>query len=234
MNTYEIDFKFLVESDNNPIIVFNHSGHIIYINSNAEILMSYVGVKDIFNLALNHAPKEYGSKTTQLELNYNHLKFYSITVSYINDEWISIRLYYRPREKMIIENQKKNYTLTDLNKLLDVSIIQFKIESTTDIRVFTDQDIPHILINQNEFLKLLRVILSQFKSSSYLDISLKLGIGEHIVIDSKRYSIVNLEFKSTARYCNDDKLITKLGNKLCLVTNLNEDSIFLEIPLIKN
>jgi len=235
MNTFDIDFKFLVESDSSPLIVFNHNGHIEYLNSNAEILMSYVNTKGIFDLAVKNAPKDYGSNTTQVELKYGHLKFYSINVSYINDEWIAIRLYYRPREYIQVDNSnKENLVLTDLNRLLDVAIIQFKIDASTDIRLFTDKDIPKTLINQNSFLKLLRVVLSQFRAVSYLDIALKLGIGEHIVMDGKRYPLVNLEFISNGRYCNDDKEIESLSKELCLVSSLDENSISLEIPLIRN
>lgn len=234
MNTFEIDYEFLLESDSNPIIVFNHSGNILYLNSNAEILMSYISVKEVFNLALKSAPQEYGSKTTQIELTYSHLNFYAINVSYINDDWIAIRLYYRPRDKMQIQRNRESDILTDLNKLLDIAIIQFKIESNTDIRVFTDQDMPKTMLNQNNFLKLLRVTLSQFRTTSYIDISLKFGIGEHIIIEGKRYPLIILEFKSNARYCDEDRNIKDLAKELCLVSNLNEDSIFLEIPLIKN
>ncbi len=236
MNTsnLDIDYKFLLEIDNNPIIVFNHDGKILYLNNNAEILMSYANVKDIFNLALKHAPKEYGSQTVQIELSYNQLKFYAINVSYNSDEWIAIRFYYRPRESLGFKRDKNSGILTNINKLLDIAIIQFKIESNTDIRIFTDQDIPQTLINQNSFLKLLRKTLSLFKASPYLDITLKLGIGEHIIIDHKRYMLINLEFKSNSRYCLDDENIKKLAEELYLVANLSENCVCFEIPLIKD
>ena len=234
MNTFDIDYKSLIESDSSPVIIFNHNGHIRYLNSNAEILMSYVSTKEIFDLAVKNAPKDYGSSTAQVELKYGHLKFYSISISYFNDEWIAIRLYYRPREYIQMDNNRESYILTDLNKLLNVAIIQFKIDAKTDIRLFTDKDIPKTLINQNSFLKLLRVSLSQFRTVSYLDITLKLGIGEHIIMEGKRYPLVNLEFISNGRYCNDDKVIDNLSKELCLVSNLDENSISLEIPLIRN
>ena len=233
MNNFEIDYKFLLEVDNNPIVVFNHSGKILYLNSNAEILMSYASVQDIFNIALKHAPKEYGSKTTQIELNYNQLNFYAINVSYNCDEWIAVRLYYRPREKREKKSPKNSNILTNINKLLDIAIVQFKIESNTDIRLFTDQDLPETMINQNGFLKLLRKSLSLFKSTAYLDITLKLGIGEHIIIDGQRYSLIDLKFSSSGRHCTHDDYIKELANELCLVSNLSEKSVYFEIPLIR-
>ena len=233
MSTYNIDYKFLIEIDNNPIIVFNNDGKIICLNNNAEILMGCVSTKEIFHLAISNAPKDYGTKNTQIELSYGHLKFYAINVSYNNDEWIAIRLYYRPRDMQLHKRVTSNSeVLTDINRLLDVSIVQFKIESTTDIKVFTDQDIPKTLLNQNNFLKLLRKTLSSFKNSSNLNISLKLGIGEHIIIDDKRHSLINLTFTSNGRYCDEDKHIKELSNELFLVSELAENSIKFEIPLI--
>ncbi len=234
MNTTNIDFKFLVESDNNPLIVFNHNGKIIYLNSNAEVLMSYANVHDVFELALKNAPKEYGNKTTQIELNFNQLNFYAINVSYISDEWIAIRLYYRPRDKMLTKRNKSAEIPTDLNSLLDIAITQFKIDSSSNIRLFTDQDIPKVMLNQNNFLKLLRKVLALFKATSYIDITLKVGIGEHIIIEGQRYPLIDLIFSSNGRYCDDDDIIKNLAKELCLVANLKENSIFFEIPLIRN
>ena len=235
MNTSKIDYRFLLEIDNNPIIVFNNDGKILCLNNNAEILMGEVSAKEIFHLAISNAPKDYGSKTTQIELTYCHLKFYAINVSYNSDEWIAIRLYYRPRDKHLLKRvSSKNQVLTDLNILLDLAIVQFKIASTADIKLFTDHDIPKILLNQNDFLKLLRKTLNSFRNTSYLDISLKLDIGEHIVIEDERYSLINLIFKSNGRYCNEDKLIKELSNELFLVSELKDDSILFEIPLIDN
>ncbi len=233
MNTSNIDYKFLLEVDNNPLVVFNHEGKILYLNGNAEILMSYISPKEIFGLAVNYAPHEYGTKTTQIELAYNQLKFYAINVSYNSDEWIAVRLYYRPRDKQLNKrNSSKGEILTDINMLLDVAIIQFKIDTDTDIRLFTDKDIPKTLLNQNSFSKLLRKSLSSFKAASFLDIELKLSIGEHIIIDEKKYSLIILKFKSSGRYCNRDEEIKDLASELYLVSNLLENSIEFEIPLI--
>ncbi len=235
MSTSNIDYKFLLEIDNNPIIVFNNDGKILCLNNNAEILMGCVSTKEMFHLAISNAPKEYGTKTTQLELSYGHLKFYAINVSYNSDEWIAIRLYYRPRDKQLAKRINSNSEiLTDINILLDVAIVQFKIDSTTNIKLFTDQDIPKTLLNQNSFLKLLRKTLSSFKNASYLNISLKLGIGEHIIIADKRYPLINLTFNSNGRYCDEDKYIKELSNELFLVSELSENNIRFEIPLIDN
>jgi len=230
MNTFNP--KFLLDTDSNPIIVFSESGKIIYINDSAEILMGYVPKKEIFDLALNYAPKDYGSKTTQLELSFGHLNFYSISVGYLSDEWISIRLYYRPLTKKYFTYKKEDQTPTDINKMLSVAIHQFTIDKDIDIKLFTDTDIPQITLNQNSFLKLLRKTLSLFRVNKFLDITLKLNIGEHIIIEQKPYKIVILKFESNGRYCDEDKNIDELANELFIVSSFKENSITFEIPLI--
>jgi len=149
MNSCNIDYKFLLDMDNNPIIVFNSYGKIIFVNNNGEVLLSYVSTKEIFKLAMDNAPKDYGNKTTQIELKFGHLNFYATNVSYNSDEWIAIRLYYRPRDKnMHYKHDFSKEALTDINMLLDISITQFKINSNTNIKLFTDTDIPKTLLNQ--------------------------------------------------------------------------------------
>jgi len=73
MNSCNIDYKFLLDMDNNPIIVFNSYGKIIFVNNNGEVLLSYVSPKEIFKLAMDNAPKDYGNKTTQIELKITDL-----------------------------------------------------------------------------------------------------------------------------------------------------------------
>ncbi len=230
MNT--LDFEFLVNMDNNPLIVFNPNGKIIYLNNSAEILMGYVSSSEIYNLALNNAPKEYGVKNSKMELVYDHLNFYSISVGYKSDEWIAIKLYFRPLSKKYANGDTKQHILTDINKMLSVAIYQFTIDKDIDIQLFADGDLPHTMLNQNEFLKLLRITLSTFSNCKSLHISLKLGIGEHLIINNNSYKIAILKFKSSTRERKEDKEIDELANRLCIVPNIQAKSISFDIPLI--
>ncbi len=231
MNT--LDFEFLVNMDNNPLIVFNPNGKIIYLNNSAEILMGYVSSSEIYNLALNNAPKEYGVKNSKMELVYDHLNFYSISVGYKSDEWIAIKLYFRPLSKKYANGDTKQHILTDINKMLSVAIYQFTIDKDIDIQLFADGDLPHTMLNQNEFLKLLRITLSTFSNCKSLHISLKLGIGEHLIINNNSYKIAILKFKSNTRERKEDKEIDELANRLCIVPNIQAKSISFDIPLIQ-
>ena len=227
-----IDFEYLVEIDNNPVIVFDHDGKILYLNANAEILLGYVKKREIFNLCLNNAPKEYGFNTIQLELHYGSFTFYSISISYINDDYIAIRLYYKPKIKHISRDTSK--VETDLNKILNNSIVHFKISCDIDIRLLTDLDIPPTHTNQNTLSLLLRKILDSFKNSQFVNINMSLKIGEFIIIDEKRYNVISLSYISESRDKQEDLNIRRLAEDLSFDIYLNNKNVSLDIPLIKN
>ncbi len=227
-----IDFEYLVEIDNNPVIVFDHDGKILYLNANAEILLGYVKKREIFNLCLNNAPKEYGFNTIQLELHYGSFTFYSISISYINDDYIAIRLYYKPKIKHISRDTSK--VETDLNKILNNSIVHFKISCDIDIRLLTDLDIPPTHTNQNTLSLLLRKILDSFKNSQFVNINMSLKIGEFIIIDEKRYNVISLSYVSESRDKQEDLNIRRLAEDLSFDIYLNNKNVSLDIPLIKN
>jgi len=226
----EINYKFLLENDNNPIIIFDYNGKILFINDNGEILISYVSKKEIFELALNNAPHSYGSKITQIDLTYDRLCFYAINVSYNSDEWIAIRLYYKPKNKTISNN--KNKVLTNINSLLDIAITQFKINYNTNVKLFIDIDIPEILLNQNDFSKLLRKTFLKFKDADEVNIELKFAIGEHIIINDKKYSLIYLTFSSNISLLAKMDDIKELSSQLDIVCSFYEYKINFEIPLI--
>ncbi len=233
MNLKSIDFEFLVESDNSPVIVFDSNGKIIYLNQNAEILLGYTTSKELFNIALQNAPSDVGVKTTQIDLHYGSFNFYSITVSYKSEDYIAIRLYYKPKIKHINRNDSK--IETDLNRLLNNSIIHFQISNTnTKISLMADLEIPTTKTNQNRLSLLFRKVLDSFKYSRYVDINLSFKIGEFIIIDSKRYNIITISYRSDSRNIDDDFDIKMLIEELSLDGYLDQNSVVLDIPLIKN
>jgi PAS domain-containing protein len=78
MNSISIDFKFFIESDNTPFILFDNIGKIVYLNNSAEILLGYVSKQELYNITLSYAPKNFGSRSTMIQLQYNLFSFYAI------------------------------------------------------------------------------------------------------------------------------------------------------------
>jgi len=233
MNTTSIDFQSFVEWDNSPFILFNNSGKILYLNNAAEILFGYVSKKELYDIAVSYAPQSFGYKTTSLALCYDSFLFHAITVGYENEEQISLRLYNTPRIKPKLKLQTDKFITTDINILLEANIALFKTKNNNPLKLLTDQDLPPFKIDQNNFSKLLRKVLNAFRASDSIDITLKLLIGQHVIIEEEKKAIVQLHIKANGRYSDDDDEIQTLSSQSQIKSLLKEYSITLEIPFIQ-
>jgi len=182
MNTILTDFKFFIEHDSNPFILFSNDGKVVYLNESAELIFLEPSVdKKLFNIALAHAPKSYGYKKTLLELSLGSFQFYAINILYKNDDEIAIHLYKKPITKINNTTKLEGYSCTDLNLLLEANIELFKMQYKGKLLLFTDYDLPRFQLHQNNFSFLLRTLFAQFINSKIINITLK------IKICSKRY-----------------------------------------------
>jgi hypothetical protein len=229
----DINFQSFVEWDNSPFILFNAQGKIVYLNNSAEILFGYVSKKELYDIALSYAPQSFGYKTTSLSLNYDAFVFHAITVGYENEEQISLRLYNAPRIKSARKIEADKLILTDMNILLEANIALFKTKNSNPLKLLTDQDLPAFKINQNAFSKLLRKIFDTFRASDSINITLKLLLGQHIIINDKKESIVELAILANGRYADTDDEILSLASESQIKCLLKEHAIKLEIPLIQ-
>ncbi len=234
MNTNSIDFAFLIDCDISPLIVFNHKGQIVWLNESAEILLGYADHRELFEIALNNASKDFGHKNIMRELHYKQLNFYAFQIAYKCEEWISIRLFYRPRSNKELHIDSKKLMPTNINLILEATISMFHMQFKNNLKLFVDQDIPNISMDQNSFSKLLRKALNSFSNSDNIEISLKMTIGEFIKIDGKRYPILRLKFKSNERLSKDDKDIENIANSIQVISFFEEKYIVFDIPFIKS
>ena len=228
----DINFEAFVEWDNSPFILFNNSGKILYLNNAAEILFGYVSKKELYDIAVSYAPQSFGYKTTSLTLNYDSFIFHAITIGYENEEQISIRLYNTPRVKPTRKLETDKFIMTDINILLEANIALFKTKNPNPLKLLTDQDLPPFKLDQNNFSKLLRKVLNAFRSSDSIDISLKLLIGQHVIIEDKKEPLIQLSIEANGRYNDTDEEIRLLAAESQIKSLLKEHSIKLEIPLI--
>ena len=228
----DINFEAFVEWDNSPFILFNNSGKILYLNNAAEILFGYVSKKELYDIAVSYAPQNFGYKTTSLTLNYDSFMFHAITIGYENEEQISIRLYNTPRAKPTKKLETDKFIMTDINILLEANIALFQTKNANPLKLLTDQDLPPFKLDQNNFSKLLRKVLNAFRSSDSIDISLKLLIGQHVIIEDKKEPLIQLSIEANGRYNDTDEEIRLLAAESQIKSLLKEHSIKLEIPLI--
>ena len=229
----QFNFEAFVEWDNSPFILFDNKGSIAYLNHSAEILFGYVSQKELYDIALAYASNSFGYKTTTMTLLYGSYKFYSITVGYEDEHHISLRLYHTPQEKALFKIEKSKLIHTNINILLEAHLSLFRVQNSAKISLLVDQDLPSFKLNQNNFSKLLRKVLHSFRASNSIDISLTILIGQHILIESKKVTLIQLDIQANGRYHDLDPSIDILATESHIKSLLLEKSIKLEIPLIQ-
>ncbi len=232
MNIVSTDFKFFIEYDSNPFILFSNEGAVLYLNKSAELLMGIHIERKIFDFALSYAPKSFGHKNTLLELSLGLFDFYGINVLYNNDDEIGIHLYTRPRGKITYEVKLEGYSKTDINLLLQANIELFNIQYSGKLYLLADYEIPELLIHQNRFSLLLRKIFELFEDSDSLSVSLKIKIGSMIVVEEKKYPIVILELQGSKRVTSSDMNIKESASDIHIDLHFKDNAITLEIPAI--
>ena len=125
------------------------------------------------------------------------------------------------------------YHTTDINVLLEANISLFKLQNSNELNLLVDQDLPAFKLDQNQFSKLLRKILDSFRLSDSIAISLKLLIGEYIIIQDKREHLIELTVKANGRYVDTDEIIKQISQENHITALFAEHSIRLQIPFIR-
>ena len=232
MNSVSTDFRFFIEYDANPFVLFNSKGKIIYLNSSAEMLMGSCTREKLFEVALSYAPKSFGYKKTLLDLSFGYFEFYAINVLYENEEEIAIHLYNKPMAKLNSSVNLEGYSKTDINLLFEANIELFKMQYSGELKLITDYDLPKLHIHQNNFSFLIRKIFEQMKNSKEIIINIKIKIGEMIVVNGKKYPIILFILQSEHRDKKSDKEIQNIAMENYINIHFKETSIALEIPAI--
>lgn len=210
----ETNMSFVIENDINPFVEFNAKGKITFVNKSGDMLNSINISKELYALALEYAPKNFGYKVSYMDLYYANKSFYAIMVAYQDENHICLSLYKKHIEQQLNKNNKDK---TDINILIESSLEYFMLHHQLKIQLCTDYDMPFGLVNQNSFLILMRKLLHSYTLSSYIYITLKIKLGETIEVKDKRHYIIQVVIESDDKdsTTNEDiKKIAKLNNVL--------------------
>ncbi len=183
-------FEFWCEYDINPLIIFNEKGHIKYCNQEAEIFLSYINTKEVYEFTIKNAPKNAGIKTEFKQVKFKDFEFNGFSVGYQDDSTIGIRFF--------INTNTHSIELTELEEIDLSMLINFAIEYITlkqNITISTQYDpsIPSIFVYKKALLDLILEILENKKEAT---ITTKIDIGEYIKIKDKKYQIIEIEIKT--------------------------------------
>lgn len=220
-----------IEYDFNPFILFDASGKIISLNSEAQFLLGASNASTLFEIASHHASQNFGFKTTFMDLEFGRYKFFGITVGYEDEEHLGIRLYQIPSyhfSKPKIDSGE----MVNIYTLIDLCISSNSINTNTKFLKDLDPSIPDLRLNTNLFLKLLNRIYSTCKESETITTKLSFKIGEHIKFDDKKYSLFSITIAAPSIDKTKFSAIEQLAEQNSLSVVFKESLIALNIPLI--
>lgn len=218
-----------LEYDYNPFILFGSNGKILSLNAEAQFLLGAVNASELFELASTYANITYGFKTTFLDLNFGRFKFFGLTVGYETEDKIGIKFYQTPSFNM--NKPKPTGELTNIYTLVDLCISTNSINS--DIKFMKDFDptIPEIIINSNEFIKMLNKIYLCFIDNDTINTKIFFRVGEHIKFEAKKYSLFSITIEAKQQNKKRlDELKTFAEHSDCFVEI--KKNITINIPML--
>ncbi|TKI69818.1 hypothetical protein FCU45_04175 [Sulfurimonas crateris] len=218
-----------IEYDYNPFILFSSNGKIISLNAEAQFLLGAITTEELFNLATTYANVSFGFKTTFVELEFGRYRFFALTVGYENDDVIGIKLYQAPSFK--INAQMPIGELTNIYTLVDLCMLTNSINSKIVFEKDFDPTIPEIILDSNNFIKILNKIYSCYEKNEKITTKIFYRVGEHIKFEKNKYSIFSIEV--SAKKIDEERV----GELKSLAANTNfyidiQKKITINIPMI--
>lgn len=204
-------FEYLVEYDVNPTIVFTGQGKVFYANQEAEILLSYTSVKEIFNFCIeNLSPNKITTKFEDIFFKDFHFKGVSL-ITY--EDKLAVRFFINTET---IKIKLDNLEEVDLSTIINFVIEYFSLNQNHNIKIIMDE-LPTLFVNKNELVNLL---LNAITPTSIIEI--KIIPGEYMKIKDKKYPIVGI-------------FITPFNEAESQFFEINRynNNLIIKIPLIK-
>lgn len=225
--TYE---QRLLEHDFNPFVLFSSDGKILSLNEQAQFIVTPFNSKELFELATTYASVSFGFKTTFMDLEFSQQKFFGLTVGYENENQIGIKLYQIPSFNK--KNKKPTGELTNIYTLVDLCISTNSINSKTSFSKEFDPTIPEIIIDSNSFIKILNKIYSCFIENEIINTKIYYRVGEHIIFDTKKYSLLSVEVSGQTQDLSKISELQKMIDTSNTHVELQNKRTTINLPMI--
>ena len=223
-----------IDADYNPFILFNAEGRVVSLNDAAQFLLGSVSEKVLFEHATSYASTSYGFKTTHIPLEFGRFKFFAICVGYEKEEEIGLRLYRIPsEEKTLIAQNHAGFEAINIYTLIDLCISSNSITNQATYSKTIDPTLPEVRLDTDAFIKLLNILLTASPESTEVLLKLSLKIGEHIKVESKKYSIFTVEVIFDKPYAIVNKTkIESYTKRLGTTLEEKQDRLSINLALI--
>jgi len=219
-----------IENDYNPFLIFDSQGKVFSLNTEAQFLLGKVSKKVIYDLATTYAPNTFGHKTTFLDLSYDYMCFFGISVAYVDEEQIAIKLYQKPS----FEYEEKEFEgeLVNIYTLVNLCISSNSITSNSTFTTDFDPSIPDIRLNPDVCVRLFNAIYSAVEDNDEVITKVFYRVGEHLMIKEKKYPLFSFLVKAKNINTYYKKDIQTLASKCGILLNISENKIVCNIPMI--
>ncbi len=220
-----------LEYDFNPFILFSQDGKVRSLNSEAQFLLGVATPKEIFELATTHAPLTYGFKTIFLEVEFGRHRFFGITVGYIDEEEIGIKLYRFPT---LAKNniQKPEGEPTNIFTVIDLCISSNSIGRSIEFVKDFDPTIPDVIIDSNQLVKLLNQMYKCFLHNNKIATRVYYRVGEYIKYDEKKYSLFSIEIVADTIDKEALEELKEYVDSTCFYLDIKENKLTINLPII--
>ena len=218
-----------IENDYNPFVLFNSSGKIVSLNSEAQFLLGAITPSTLFELAQAYASVSFGFTTKFIELEYGRYKFFGLTVGYEDEDQIGIKLYQMPSFKL--STKKPEGELTNIFTITDLCISTNSISSKSQFTKSYDPAIPEVIVNSNRLIKMLNKMYSCVLGNETIDTKVFYRVGEHIKFDDKKYSIFSISISATDIDKEKSSELQALADKYNFYIEVGS-SLTINIPMI--
>ncbi len=219
-----------IEYDFNPFILFNASGKILSLNTEAQYLLGAADSLVIYKIAMANASATFGFKTTFMDLEFGRFKFFGITIGYEDEEQIGIRLYQLPSFQFT--KQKPQGNLVNIYTLIDLCISSNSIGSPVKYLKELDPSIPEVRLHAELFIKLLNKTYLAFSDNEIVLTRLFFRIGEHIKYEGQKYSLFAIEFSAQNMNRKYSSELIRLAEENNLYCDVRESKVTINIPMI--
>jgi len=223
-------YEKLLENDLNPYFVFNANGRIKSFNKEAEFLLNYVSVKELFQLAVDNASHDFGFSQKYIPLKFNKHSYYAILVGYASDEEIALRLYKVVSNQTNIINSGK-LKLVNIFTLIELSKNTTLLSSDIEIDEIYDISLPEMKLNINEFLLCMNDCFKYFENEDKVTLKVQIKVGEYEIVNNTKYKIVSLEF-STNKEIIPNVILEEKASHANANIFFTQNKLKLELPII--
>jgi hypothetical protein len=185
----------------------------------------------LYQLAVNYAPKSFGTLRSQVYLRYDRYIFCALLVGYIDDEKIGLRLY-KEMTNSSTNVSKGNITPTNLFALLELSKNSIFANKEVLITESLDPTIPEMKLHVESFLKLLNRIFTEYIDCKEIEIMVRLKIGQNLVVDGKSYPICNVSVINHKVNIVNTNALHSLAAEANVMVIIKDGKTIIEFPII--